>query len=116
MFTIDGKTEIMKWMAGESATAPTHIATGEGTTSTTEDDSALESELQRDALETTTRSGREVLFEVVIPSTDLIGESLSEIGLLNAASAGTLFIRDVFSTIPKTKNFEVQVDIITRLL
>lgn len=115
MIVTDGKQEIMKWLAGESATAPTHVGFGDGTTSANASDTALESELDRKSI-STTRSGQEVLFEATIPSTEQSGETISEIGLLNAASDGTLINRVTFNGIAKTTAFDIQIDITLRLL
>ena len=115
VFVTDGKTEMMKWLAGESATAPTHVGYGSGTESANSEDSALGTEIDRKSV-TATRSGREVLFEATIASTEEDGESISEIGLLNAASDGDMFNRSVFSTISKNTNFDIQMDIIVRML
>lgn len=116
VFTTDGKVEIAKWLGGESATAPTDIGYGDGTTGAVSSDSALESELGRSTISTTDRTGQEVLFEIVIPSTSENGNTISEVGLLNASSDGTLITRDTFAGIAKTANFDIQVDIIVRLV
>jgi len=115
VFNDDGRIELSKWLGGESSTAPTHIAFGTGTNTATIADSSLQTELDRKAISTTTRSGQEVTFEVIIPSTEQDGESITEYGLLNAASSGTLFTRDVFSAINKTLNFDIQIDITLRV-
>lgn len=115
MIVTDGKLEIMKWLAGDSATAPTHIAYGSGNGGENASDTALKAEISRKTA-STTRTGQEVLYECTIPTTEASGESIAELGLLNAASAGTLINRITFNGISKTTSFDIQIDIILRLL
>ncbi len=114
VMTNTGKEEIMTWLAGDSATAPTHIAFGTGTTAATANDTALETELDRTAL-STTRSNQQVEFSVSIPSTEQNGEDITEVGLINASSDGDLFQRSVFNAISKTSSFDIQIDITLRM-
>lgn len=109
-FTLNGKEELAKWLNGDSATAPTHIGYGTGTTIQNETDTALETESSRTGI-SSNRSVRNVTLSIVIPSTEAIGESITEIGVFNASTSGTLFTRDVFSAIAKTSLFDIQVDI-----
>jgi len=114
VMTNTGKEEIMAWLAGESATAPTHIAFGTGTTAATSNDTALETELDRNA-DTAVRSNAEVVFSTSIASTEQNGEDITEVGMLNASSAGDLFQRSVFNAIGKTSSFDIQIDITLRM-
>ena len=114
--TTAGLTESIYLWGNESTPIEfAYIAFGTGTNTATIADSSLQTELDRKAISTTTRSGQEVTFEVIIPSTEQDGESITEYGLLNAASSGTLFTRDVFSAINKTLNFDIQIDITLRV-
>ena len=114
VMTTVGKEEIMTWLAGDSATAPTHIAFGTGTTAATTNDTTLKTELDRTAL-STTRSNAEVVFSTSIASTEQNGEDITEVGMLNASSAGDLFQRSVFNAIGKTSSFDIQIDITLRM-
>ena len=110
VFVDDGRTEIAKWIAGASATAPTHIAYGTGTTTQNSTDTALDTESARKSA-TGTRNGNEIIFETTIPSTEANGTTISELGLLNASTSGTLFNRDVWSGTAKTNNFDIQIEV-----
>lgn len=115
VFTTTGKEEIMKWMAGDSSTAPTHIATGVGTISANESDSSLGSEVGREAINSTSRDGKKVTYTITLDSLQLNGNDLTEVGLLNASTNGDLFQRSVFAAISKTNAFEIQVDITVKM-
>ena len=75
VFVTSGKVEITKWLATESATAPTHTGFGSGTTTAVTSDTALETELDRKTA-TATRTGQEVLFEATLPSTEQNGNNI----------------------------------------
>jgi len=112
--TNTGKQTIAGWLAGEDPDEPSHIAVGDGTTNETANDTALESELDRIAV-STERNGSEVVFSASISSIELVGEDISEVGLLNADTDGDLFQRQAFSSISKTESFDVQIDITMRI-
>lgn len=78
-----------------------HIAIGEGTTAADDGDTALETELDRNAA-TYNHSAGTTSFTMV--ATFAPGEGtgdVTEAALLNAASTGIMFNRVVFSAIPK---------------
>lgn len=85
-----------------SGTAPTHIALGTGTTAAAADDTALETEVYREAATrsrvtiTVTNDGSQYTKTFTIDAT----HSLTEAGLLNAAAAGTLACRQVYTALP----------------
>jgi len=114
-FLTEGKLEMSKWLAGESATAPTHIAVGTGTSASNESDTALDNETFRDAISTTTRESKQITYETIITSTQQNGNDITEVGLVNANTSGTFFNRTVFAAISKTQNFEIQVDITVKV-
>lgn len=78
-----------------------HIGIGEGTTAADAGDTALETELDRNAA-TYTHNAGDAFFtmEATFGAGEGTGD-VSEAGLFNAASTGTMFNRVVFSAIPK---------------
>lgn len=110
VFTNIGKTEVAKWMNNESATSPTHFAIGTGTTSANVTDSSLVTEVFRDSFDSQTRSDTLVSFDGVVSTTEATGSTLTEIGVFNSSSAGTMFMRNTFAALDKTDSIELQVE------
>lgn len=109
--------EIRDWLAGNSATAPTHINVGDGSTSSAPTDTALESEIgTRNSVDTPTTSTQSVKFTTLFDSTDKNGESFREVGLFNASTSGDMFARGTHTVISKTASIEVQYEITIALL
>jgi hypothetical protein len=107
--TNTGKNEIRDWLAGSAATAPTRVAVGNDSTPASEDDTTLASELQRMAFNTTDSSvARTVTYEALLDSTEQNGETLKEVGLLNAVIDGDLFLRVTHASLQKTSAIDVQ--------
>jgi len=94
-------------LAGTSFVSPTHVAWGSGTTSATEDDTTLGTETLRKTISDIVVNGATTEFTSTIATTELIGSTITEIGLLNASSVGSLSLRDVFGSIEKTNSFNV---------
>jgi hypothetical protein len=96
-----GKNGFMdQLLASPTIAKPSHIAVGTGTTTPVVTDTALHTELDRNALASKTRSGSVVTMVVDWAQGDATGD-LTEAGIFNAASGGDLYARSVFSAIPK---------------
>lgn len=95
-----GKQFIASRMVGTSANVMSHMALGAGTTAAAVGDTALGSELGRVALTTATASGAVVTYTATFGPTIATG-AVTEAGVLNAASAGTLLCRTVFAVVNK---------------
>lgn len=79
---------------------PTHMAIGSGGTAAAAGDTALQTEVDRNALAEKTRSAKVVTMKAEWAAGDGTGE-LKEAGLFSASSSGTLFARAVFSVVNK---------------
>lgn len=95
-----GKNYIASRMKDASATAMTHMAIGTGSTAAAAGDTALGSEAGRVALTSTTVSTNNVAYVATFPAGTGTG-AITEAGILNASSSGTLLCRTVFSVINK---------------
>jgi hypothetical protein len=95
-----GKGYIASRMKDATATAMSHMAVGTSSTAAAVGDSALGTELARVTLTSTTVSAGVVTYVASFPAGTGTG-ALVEAGILNAASAGTLLCRTVFSVINK---------------
>ena len=95
-----GKNYIASRMKDASATAMTHMAIGTGSTAAAAGDTALGSEAGRVALTSTTVSTNNIAYVATFAAGTGTG-AITEAGILNASSSGTLLCRTVFSVINK---------------
>lgn len=83
-----------------SPAAMTHMAAGAGTTAAAVGDTALGSELGRVTLASATSTGAVVTYTATFPAGTATG-AVTEAGVLNAGSGGTLLCRTVFAVVNK---------------
>lgn len=95
-----GKDYVASRMKDATATAMSHMAIGTSSTAAAAADTALGSEADRQALTSTTVTGNEVAYVATFGAGDGTG-AITEAGIFNAASAGTLLCRTVFSVVNK---------------
>ena len=98
-----GKSYIASRMKDASATAMSHMAIGTGTASAAAGNTALGSEAGRVALTSTTVSNNDVAYVATFPAGTGTG-AITEAGILNASSSGTLLCRTVFAAINKASS------------
>jgi len=104
-------------MYGDTATKMTHGAVGTGTNTPVAGDTALQSELLRKSLTVTTNpSTGKAHLEFVVDYSEGNGNTLTEVGIFNAASAGTMLLRKLFTnSIAKTSDMKVTVVVETTI-
>ena len=97
-----GKGFIASRMKDATATAMTHMEVGTGTTAAAVGDTALQTAVasSRVTLTSTTVTTNNVAYVATFPAGTGTG-ALTEAGLFNAASSGTMLCRTVFSVINK---------------
>jgi hypothetical protein len=96
-----GLAFIASRMKDATATAMTHMAVGTGTTSPTGSDTDLVALAgSREALDHTTVTGSQIEYICGFESSESTG-TITEAGIFNAASGGTMLCRVVFSAIEK---------------
>jgi hypothetical protein len=95
-----GLDYIASRMKDASATAMTHMAVGSGTTAAAAGQTALVTEVARVALTSSTVTGESIAYVASYAAGTGTG-ALTEAAILNAASAGTMLCRTVFSVINK---------------
>lgn len=95
-----GKEYVASRMKDATATAMSHMAVGTGSTAAAASDTALGSELDRNALTSTTVTNNEVAYVCTYAAGDATG-AITEAGLFNASSSGTMLCRTVFSVVNK---------------
>ena len=95
-----GKEYVASRMKDTTKDAMSHMAVGHGSTSAAAGDTALGSELDRQALTATTGSSNEITYVATFGAGDGTG-AIAEAGLFNAASAGDMLCRTTFGVINK---------------
>ena len=95
-----GKNYVASRIKDASATAMTHMAIGTGSTAAAAGDTALGSESARTTLTSTTVSTNTVVYVDSFGAGTGTG-AITEAGLFNASSGGTMFCRTVFSVVNK---------------
>lgn len=95
-----GKQYIASRMAGTAATVMSHMAIGTGTATPVVGDTTLGTEAGRVALSSFTASTNTVTATATFPAGTGTG-AITEAGILNAASAGTMLCRTTFPVVNK---------------
>ena len=95
-----GKGYVASRMKDASATAMSHMAIGSGTTNPAASDTAVETELGRVALTSTNDSSAVVTYVATFAAGTGTG-AVTEAGILNASSGGTMLCRTEFSVVNK---------------
>ena len=96
----DGLEFIASRMKDATATAMSHMAIGTGSTAAAAGNTALGSEAARQALTSTTVTSNAVAYVASFAAGTGTG-AVTEAGILNAGSGGTLLCRTVFSVVNK---------------
>lgn len=98
----DGKEFVASRMKDTTDGAMSHMAIGTGSTAAAAGDSALGSESARVALTSTTVSSNTITYVATFPAnTPSSAAAITEAGLLNASSSGTMLCRTVFDVVNK---------------
>jgi hypothetical protein len=95
-----GRNHIADQMAEQDEAGMSHMAIGTGTTAVDATDTALETELDRNALSSTTQGTGTDANKVTYVGDWAAGDgtgAITEAGIFNSASAGTMLCRTVFS-------------------
>lgn len=102
-FTDVGLTELAKFLAGDTVTAPDYGEYGDGGTAPTSGDTALESAIASSYLvfSSTAKSDLSVMFEHLLDGSTSNGETLREFGIFRDSDS-KLFIRITFVSLDKT--------------
>ena len=104
----DGLNLIRDLLDGDAVAGITHFAVGTGTAAATAGDTALGTEVFRAAVTGRTSNSQQLVVSYYLPSGSANGNTLTEAGLFNAASVGTMFARvKLASSIVKTASIAV---------
>lgn len=95
-----GLAFITSRMAGTASAVMSHMAVGSGTTAAAGADTALGTELGRTTLTSTTPTANQIAYAATFAAGVGTG-AVTEAGILNAGSGGTLLCRTVFAVVNK---------------
>lgn len=95
-----GKNFVASRIKDATTTAMTHMAIGTGSVAAAAGDTALGSEAARNTLTSTTVTNNVVTYVATFGAGSGTG-AITEAGLFNAASAGTMFCRTTFAVVNK---------------
>ncbi len=95
-----GKGFVASRMKDATAGAMSHMAVGTGSSAAAASNAALGSEVDRNALASTTVSGANISYVATFAAGEGTG-ALTEAGLFNAGSSGTMLCRTVFAVVNK---------------
>tara|TARA_Y100000114_G_scaffold75807_1_gene69526 strand:- start:8034 stop:8480 length:447 start_codon:yes stop_codon:yes gene_type:complete len=97
-----GKNYVASRMAGTSASVMSHMSIGTGTTAAAASDTTLGSESARVSLTSTTVNNNDVVYVATFPAnTPSSAAAITEAGIFNAGSSGSMLCRTVFSPVNK---------------
>lgn len=118
MFTNTGKNIIRDWLGSKFPNPPYFMALGSVGTTPTVSDTVLGSEIiERNFDSINTNNDRLVEFEMILPSTSPTTQpvNLREVGLFNGSPVGSMFSHNIFTTISKTTDVELQSIVAVRI-
>ena len=95
-----GKGFVASRMKDTTNAAMSHMAVGTGSSAAAAGNTALGSEVDRNALASTTVSGANISYVATFAAGEGTG-ALTEAGLFNASSSGTMLCRTVFAVVNK---------------
>jgi hypothetical protein len=95
-----GKDYVASRIKDATATAMSHMAIGTGSTAAAASDTALGSQSARTTLTSTTVTDNDVVYVDTFPAGTGTG-AITEAGIFNASSGGTMLCRTVFSVVNK---------------
>lgn len=107
---VDDGIETMAGVIGSGIVLrPTHAAIGTGSDTLTAGDTALLTETDRNAFTSVDLTvAKDATFVADFSSTEISGTAMQEYGLFNAAAAGSMFNREIISTITFEGDRELQ--------
>jgi len=115
MSLVDDGIESIAAVMGGSGAIPTHIAIGTGSSTVVAGDTALTTETDRNAITSIDLTvAKDVTYIADYSATELSGTTLTEFGLFNAATAGSMYMREVIGSVAFAGDLELQIQLSLR--
>lgn len=109
MALVDTGIQSIAAVLGGSGAIPSYIAIGTGSSTVSGNMLALDTETDRNALTSIDLSvAKDVTYIADYSATELSGTTLTEFGLFNASSAGSMYMREVIGSIAFQGDIELQ--------
>jgi len=105
-----GKTRVANLIGGTNTTYFNYIAIGTGTTSPSDSDTALENEVKRKQATVSNNNNQEI-FEATFDFDSSESYAITEAGIFDSASGGTMLDRLTFSA----KNVDIDTSLMVRI-
>jgi len=103
--TNGGRDRIAALIAQDTTSFPSHIAIGTGSTAFVVTDTTLDTEVDRNAIASSTASSGATTFKAFFDKNEANGNTIAEVGIFDAAAAGTMLCAAVLaSTVAKTSS------------
>ena len=106
-------TDCLKSIAGimgGSGVIPSYIAIGTGSSTVVSGNTALDTETDRNALTSIDLTvAKDVTYIADYSATELSGTTMTEWGVFNASTAGSMFMREVIGSIAFAGDLELQI-------
>ena len=99
MIVNGGRDRIAALFAQQSTTFPTHLEVGTGTTAPTGTDTTLETAVLRNAVVSSSALNGVTSIKAYFSKTDANGSAISEVGLFDQSSGGTMFARSILGSV-----------------
>jgi len=97
-------------LMGGSGAIPSHIAIGTGSSTVVSGNTALDTETDRNAITSIDLTvAKDVTYIADYSATELSGTTMHEWGLFNAATAGSMYMREVIGSIAFQGDTEMQI-------
>jgi len=110
MGLVDTGIQSIAAVMGGSGAIPTHIAIGTGSSTVATNQTALDTETDRNALTSIDLTvAKDVTYIADYSSTELSGTTMTEFGLFNAATAGSMYMREVIGSVAFQGDLECQI-------
>ena len=105
-----GRDRIAALFAQDSSAFPSHIAIGTGSVAVVVGDTALGTEVKRNAIGADSAISGVATFRVFFSKSDANGNTIAEAGVFDQSSGGTMFSRLLISpTITKTSSVSINI-------
>ncbi len=107
LYVMAGRNLLRDALYGDPITGLTNFGVGEGTTEPKSSDEALEAEVYRDLITQMIKSDGLLTVKYYLPSGEANDYDLTEAGVFNAPTGGTMPARAIYDKIEKSTDIEV---------
>ena len=105
-----GRNKFASLLAEDISVFPSHIGIGTGTTAAAVTDTALATEVDRNAFISQSASAGVITYKAFFSKSEANGNTIAEVGLFDAAASGNMFCRSILSsTIAKTASISLSI-------